>query len=85
MKKRLESKGLKVQVAKHAMNRRGHTSGTAQERAGDLMDAFLDPEVDLVMSVIGGFNSNQLLPRLDYKVIRENSQAHSSDIATSPL
>jgi muramoyltetrapeptide carboxypeptidase len=70
--RKLESKGLKVQVSKHAMNRRGHSSGTAQERAGDLMDAFRDPEVDLVMSVIGGFNSNQLLPHLDYKVIRES-------------
>ena len=69
---RLESKGLKVQVAKHAMGSRGHTSGTIMERAGDVMDAFRDPDVDLVMSVIGGFNSNQLLPSLDYKVIRES-------------
>ena len=70
--RKLGSKGLKVQVARNAMNLRGHSSGTAQERAGDLMDAFRDPEVDLVMSVIGGFNSNQLLPYLDYKVIRES-------------
>ena len=70
--RKLESKGLKVQVAEHAMNSRGHSSGTAQERADDLMDAFLDPEVDLVMSVIGGFNSNQILPLLDYKMIRES-------------
>lgn len=70
--RKLESKGLKVQVGEHAMNSRGHSSGTALERAGDLMDAFRDPEVDLVMSVIGGFNSNQLLPHLDYKVIRES-------------
>jgi muramoyltetrapeptide carboxypeptidase len=69
---RLESKGMKVQVAKHAMGSHGHSSGTIQERATDLMDAFRDPEVDLVMSVIGGFNSNQLLPHLDYKLIRES-------------
>jgi muramoyltetrapeptide carboxypeptidase len=69
---RLGSKGLKVQVAKHAMGSRGHASGTIMERAGDVMDAFRDPDVDLVMSVIGGFNSNQLLPFLDYKVIRES-------------
>jgi muramoyltetrapeptide carboxypeptidase len=36
------------------------------------MDAFSDPEVDLVMSVIGGFNSNQLLPLLDYRKIRDS-------------
>jgi len=70
--RRLESKGLKVQVGKHAMGSRGHSSGTVADRTEDLMDAFRDPEVDLVMSVIGGFNSNQLLPRLDYKVIRES-------------
>jgi muramoyltetrapeptide carboxypeptidase len=70
--RRLESKGLQVQVAKHAMGSRGHSSGTIEDRTEDLMDAFRDPEVDLVMSVIGGSNSNQLLPRLDYKVIRES-------------
>jgi muramoyltetrapeptide carboxypeptidase len=70
--RRLGSKGLKVQVAKHAMNARGHSSGTIHERAGDIMDAFRDPEVDLVMSAIGGFNSNQLLPHLDYRLIRES-------------
>ncbi|HEY3419048.1 MAG TPA: S66 peptidase family protein [Methanomassiliicoccales archaeon] len=73
--RRLESKGLKVQMAKHAMGSRGHASGTIQERSMDIMDAFLDPEVDLVMSVIGGFNSNQLLPELDYKAIRESRKA----------
>ena len=30
------------------MNSRGHSSGTAKELTGDLMDAFCDPEVDLV-------------------------------------
>ncbi|MGD0818125.1 MAG: S66 peptidase family protein [Methanomassiliicoccales archaeon] len=70
--KKLESKGLKVQMSKHVMNLRGHSSGTIQERVGDMMDAFRDPEVDLVMSVIGGFNSNQLLPYLDFKIIRES-------------
>ena len=70
--RRLGSKGLTVQTAKHAMNMRGHSSGTPQERAEDLMDAFCDPEVDLVMSVIGGFNSNQLLPLLDYGLIRKS-------------
>ena len=61
-----------VEVSKHAMSSRGHSSGTAGERASDLMDAFRDPAVDLVMSVIGGFNSNQLLPLLDYQTIRES-------------
>ena len=70
--RKLESKGLNVQVAKHANGLRGHSSGTIQERAGDIMDAFRDPDVDLVMSIIGGFNSNQLLPLLDYKTIRES-------------
>jgi muramoyltetrapeptide carboxypeptidase len=70
--RKLESKGLKVQTGKHAMGSRGHSSGTIEERASDVMEAFKDPEVDLVMSVIGGFNSNQLLTRLDYKAIRES-------------
>jgi muramoyltetrapeptide carboxypeptidase len=65
--RRLESKGLNVEVAGHVLN----PSGSAEERAGDVMDAFSDPEVDLVISVSDGYSSSQLLPYLDYKVIRE--------------
>ena len=36
------------------------------------MAAFADPTVDGILTVIGGYNSNELLPLLDFDVIRSN-------------
>lgn len=38
----------------------------------DLHAAFADPAVAAVMTVIGGYNSNELLPSLDWELIRAN-------------
>lgn len=47
-------------------------SGPADKRAADIMTAFADPSVKAVLTVIGGFNSNQLIKKLDYDVIAKN-------------
>ncbi len=47
-------------------------SSSVQSRVEDLHDAFSDDNVKAILSVIGGFNSNQLLDYLDYDLIREN-------------
>ena len=40
-----------------------------QARLADLHAAFADPGVDGILSVIGGFNSNQLLTGIDYGLV----------------
>ncbi len=67
--KRLEDLGYRVKIAPHALDVTKWTAGTAQDRANDLHAMFLDPEVKAVMSCIGGFHSNQVLPFLDFKLI----------------
>jgi muramoyltetrapeptide carboxypeptidase len=68
----LESLGLHVKAMPHA-NRGGHwTAGSAEERAADLHEAFADPEVAVVLCSIGGNHSNQVLPHLDFDLIRAN-------------
>ena len=47
-------------------------AGTAQERAGDLMAAFADPEIDGILCTRGGWGSAELLPLLDANVVRAN-------------
>jgi muramoyltetrapeptide carboxypeptidase len=47
----------------------GYRSGTARERAEELMALFLDPTVDGIMTTIGGSNSSSLIPYLDFAVI----------------
>ena len=47
-------------------------SAPIASRVADLHEAFADPAVNGILSVIGGFNSNELLPYLDWKLIAAN-------------
>jgi muramoyltetrapeptide carboxypeptidase LdcA involved in peptidoglycan recycling len=71
--KRLEELGLKVTFGKHVMETDPDYGATSIEaRVEDMMDAFKDKNVKAILTVIGGFNSNQILDYLDYDVIKEN-------------
>ena len=52
-------------------NSQGYRSGTPQERAEEFMGLITDPEVDGLISTIGGMNSSSLIPFLDFPRIRE--------------
>lgn len=69
---RLEGRGFKLKFGAHIDKLYGHTGGTVQERAEDLMSMFLDQEVQAVMAVYGGYSSHQLLGYLDFDAIRQN-------------
>ncbi|UPV75943.1 LD-carboxypeptidase [Halorussus limi] len=43
-----------------------------EERARDVMDAFADPEISGVVTVIGGFDQIRILKHLDPATLREN-------------
>lgn len=42
-------------------------SGTADERVEDINNALENENTDIIMASIGGYNSNQLLDKLDYE------------------
>ncbi len=69
---RLESLGLKVTFGKHVLEADETMSASVASRIEDLHDAFRDKNVKAILTVIGGFNSNQLLDYIDYDLIREN-------------
>lgn len=68
----LEAMGFQVQVAPNATALHGHTAGTIDQRVEDLHQMFAAPNVKAIITTIGGYNSNQLLDRLDYDLIRAN-------------
>ena len=72
--KRLNELGLKVSYAENAVDENWDELGTTsvQKRVDDIMNAFKDSNVKAIMTMIGGFNSNQILPYLDYAVIKAN-------------
>jgi muramoyltetrapeptide carboxypeptidase len=68
----LESLGLQVRVMPNASCSEGWASAPARDRVADLHAAFADEEVAVVLCGIGGNHSNNLLPLLDYELIREH-------------
>ncbi|MDE1865607.1 MAG: LD-carboxypeptidase [Candidatus Micrarchaeota archaeon] len=69
---RLESLGLKVSFGKHVSEVDEFDSTSVEHRVEDLNDAFFDTNVRAVLTVIGGFNSNELLKYINYEIIKEN-------------
>ena len=71
--KRLEELGLKVSFGKHVMEADDDYMCTdAVSRAEDLNEAFSDKNVKAILTVIGGFNSNQILRYIDFENIKNN-------------
>ncbi|WP_134686421.1 S66 family peptidase [Brevibacillus migulae] len=70
--RRLEALGFHVSFGRHVQERDLFDSSSIEHRVADLHDAFSDPKVKAILTVIGGFNSNQLLRYLDYELIRQN-------------
>jgi muramoyltetrapeptide carboxypeptidase LdcA involved in peptidoglycan recycling len=62
----LKSIGFEVKVPGMAKKRTGYTAGSPGERANALNLLFKDPSVHGIICSIGGYNSNDLLPYLDF-------------------
>lgn len=68
---RLRGLGYTVKFGKNVDKQHLHTAGTIEERLSDWEDAITDPEVDAIMAVFGGYNSNHLLEGIDYTALRD--------------
>ncbi len=72
--KRLENMGFKVTFGKNVskvMNE-DYLCASIEDRVEDIHNAFKDKNVKAILTVIGGFNVNQILDYLDYNLIRNN-------------
>lgn len=70
---RLEKLGLRVTFGKYVEEADSdYLVADVKHRAEDLNDAFKDKNVKAILTVIGGFNSNQILDYIDYEQIKEN-------------
>lgn len=64
--------GLKLTFGKHVNETDDFNSSSISSRVEDLNEAFADKNVKAVITVIGGFNSNQLLRYMDWGLVRNN-------------
>lgn len=68
----LESKGFALAEGKLTGKQDGYRSGSPKERAEELNELLRNTNVRMIMSTIGGTNSNSMLPYIDYKAFKQN-------------
>jgi muramoyltetrapeptide carboxypeptidase len=72
---RLEGLGLRTTFNDTVLSEYGYFAGKDDERAAELMDMFLRPEIKGIWCVRGGYGSIRILELLDYGSIQENPKA----------
>ncbi|WP_369371304.1 S66 peptidase family protein [Promicromonospora sp. Populi] len=72
MDERFAAMGLTLTFGEHVDEDDQFRSSSIEHRVADLHAAFADPTVAGIITVIGGFNSNELLPHLDFDLIAAN-------------
>lgn len=59
-------------LAPNALKKNRNLAGTDTERLSDLHKMFLDPDVDGLLCLRGGYGCIRLLSQIDYRIIRHN-------------
>ncbi|WP_160112506.1 S66 peptidase family protein [Salicibibacter kimchii] len=71
----VEALGFSVQFARHVENDDPNfLAGHISSRVGELHTLFVDPEVDGILCLRGGYGSAALLPYLDYSLIAKHAK-----------
>ena len=65
-------RGMKVSEGKHIRKVDDFGSTTVAHRIEDLHEAFRDSTVNMISTLRGGWNANQLLRHIDFDLIRKN-------------
>lgn len=68
----LEKLGFKVTFGKNIDEHDILGSASITKRIEDIHEAYLDDNVRLILTTIGGYTSNELLPYLNYELIKQN-------------
>jgi len=64
-----KKEGFHLTFSKNSRETNKFHSSSIASRVEDIHEAFCDPNVKLIITCLGGFNANQLLPHLDYDLI----------------
>lgn len=68
----LKSMGFNVILGEHAYSDMGIVAATPLERASDLMNMFINPDVKAIIPTRGGTGVSDIIPYLNYDIIRRN-------------
>jgi len=68
----LRSAGYEVVPGKNIFKKDGYLAGKDVERLQDLTEAALDPKIEAIICIRGGYGSGRLLPRIPFSTFRLN-------------
>lgn len=71
-KEKLEELGFQISFSDNYFENDVFYSASIASRVADLEAAFADDSVDAILTTIGGFNCNELLPYLNYDIIAKH-------------
>ena len=76
--------GYGVKFSQNFNKQSYYSAGSTHERTDDLNQMFANPDIGMIMTATGGISSNQLLPYLDFELIKKNPKPFVgySDITT---
>ncbi|NLI13050.1 MAG: LD-carboxypeptidase [Peptococcaceae bacterium] len=66
----LEEMGFRVVLAPNALKSDRYLAGTDSERVADLHRMFLDPRIDGILCLRGGYGTLRLLRQINYRIIK---------------
>ncbi len=76
MRRVLAEFGLRSVFGSNVKNRHGYLAGTDRERAENLNQMFVDPDINGIMAVRGGWGGARILPWLNFKAIARNPKVY---------
>ena len=68
----IRGKGFEIVEGSLTGKEQIYRSGSPKERAEELNALLRDPSIKMIMSTIGGTNSNSMLPYIDYEAFKQN-------------
>ena len=68
----LRNAGYEVVPGKNIFNKQSYLAGTDLERLQDLTEAVLDPKIEAIICIRGGYGSGRLLTQIPFSSFRSN-------------
>lgn len=74
LEKALEELGIRPVFGRYLYEGSFVLNRTGEQRAGELMEFFLDPEIKAVFDISGGDLANEVLTHIDFQVLRDHAK-----------
>ncbi len=71
-KQYFENKGFKVKLGSSITKQKNYLAGEDHERLNDLVNAFKDKSVNVIICARGGYGAIRLINKIDYNIIKNN-------------